>query len=401
MLSQQVKFAKYSPHLWYGTQQLIFNSDGDVTGSLSINAVLVYYSIFSILVPVFVLSLKKRKLSWRLTRLEMSALYFYLYCLLSAPLSLNPLLSLFWASLGIAVVLWASCLGQSINSILVSSSKPVSQFLPGYLLIFSLFAICINLLKSLIYFKADKVLSAGLSSSFLVIIILFALLIKWMTSNSLASKACIISVAALTTFLNSFSSLVSCYIALAFFSFRRAMYALSAFLVTLGGAMSYFLYKYASENIGSFLAFNKNAEAFLTGSGRIDILNSSLDAFQGLSPLHKLFGVGFMAERQLLVAYDLPWITHVHNSMLSSLLGLGIVGIALCIYFYICPFLSKPHNSVHLSLFLTFHLAMVVFGITDIVYIAKPSIPLLFSLVIYRIFKLDRLHPAKAYWRTT
>ena len=186
-------------------------------------------------------------------------------------------------------------------------------------------------------------------------------------------------------YLNSFSSVLAFTLALLvllLFSGRYFLFLLATFGLIAAG-IGFFLY--LSVNLDAVI-FNNPARAFLIGTGRIAIYEYALQVYQELPLARKLFGVGFMAEREYPVGSSLSWTINVHNSFLSNLVGTGLVGLCQSLLLAIVPFFTfkKLQNRLGKEValkWISLHVMFLASGFTSIGYPSQPSWQILFFLI--------------------
>ena len=163
----------------------------------------------------------------------------------------------------------------------------------------------------------------------------------------------------------SFSGLFSFFSSYMIVKYPRIVIA----FIPLIGFMVYQVKLFLEDNIGLYLFYGKNAEHFLTGSGRFDLLFSVYKYVFEEPTLAKFFlGSGFMSERIILSQMNLAWSTDPHNEIVRAFLNYGLFGLIL-IYFLWKASLKFVGYTVHLRILIV---SIVIFSLFNAVYGFKP-----------------------------
>ncbi|MDH4317548.1 MAG: hypothetical protein OEV64_04085 [Desulfobulbaceae bacterium] len=373
--------------------KFVFNEDADVSGHFAasnaayITAILTILFICSLLLKVKIIKPPRNNLL-------LVPLFYYGYGLLTSVFSFLPLVSLYRSATGIGFFLVSCSLGCFLNRF--PPDKAVEHI---YKLVWCI-ALC-GILGAIIF---DHLYTPGFSllnlrAGYIGLITLYLCL--WhLTSYYFRSGSKHLILAAfiliVTIYLHSFSAFIAFIGAIMVVTFLLKKYFISLIFMLCTTFMGVQGFSYLNENIDSVI-MGKRAGAYLIGSGRFDAYLTGIAVYQKLDIVRQLIGVGFMAEREVLVGHGLTWVTDIHNSPLSSLMGLGVFGLIFYLLFTIAPFLYFNRFKKYLSLELTvkwmaMHSMFLLYGVTSSSYLATPSLQLIlfstFTIFMYRNYKL-------------
>jgi O-antigen ligase len=383
----------------YALPKLIFNSEGDPAGLTVVNSTLIINAIATLTIILLIAASRVKPKKIRLDGLFLITFLYYIVTAVSATYSLNKLITLYWSFVGLGFYLVSLYLAEFILEKALTV-KNAFILLNTFLLRYSVMIVFVNIIFYLLYFQS-KFSFLGVSSDFAAMLMLYATFSTAILKNTQRYWLFFLMAIVASAFLNSFSSIISIIVGIIVYLFISGKYKTSILIVIFILFSANIFYFYLLQNIGEYVFLDKNAEAFLTGSGRFNLYEISLQIYlDEFSIFRKIFGVGFMGERAVLEGRDLGWITDPHNSFILNMLDLGIIGIIFYIIFTVYPFVYlrfMPVEKVKFSrLFLFFHISCIVFGLTSSYYIGKPSIVLIFSLAYFSILKYKYISPRES-----
>lgn len=297
---------------------LIFN-EGDPSGGLVLNSKLIVLAIANIALLCF-LVFTERLLVGSLLRKYVLLLFFFFF--ISSAVSLNyrgMYYSLHWL-----IVLY------------ISSRLIIDRI--------SLLRLLITFVYTVYVAGFIRQIMVGSISAFVPIdrVVVISL---WLSSELLKSgykvKASLLF--ALTLLGRSLSGLISFF----FVKLINVKFRYAIFIVPLTIYLSISFVEFLELNPGKELFYSKNAEHFLSGSGRIMVLSESIDYFFKESSLFfLLFGYGYTNEREFLLLLDVPWVTDPHNEILRAFIQFGFLGllILLGLYYFILKSISTRYK---------------------------------------------------------
>jgi len=354
--------------------KLITNVDGSPTGKVevSFNA---YLSIFFTLLFIICIFLSNVRYAVKFDNHPAILLptAYYVYALLASFFSIYAEMSFYRSFIGICFCLIGFYIGKAAFQKKDQAFFENASFL---ILFFGVFGVLVfNIMhkdiKDLMYLQGGFIalIAAYISLSYLI---------NYYESKRDFNLFYFLFFFGVCVFLNSFSSFLAlnaCIFLVLYFYKRRF---LLVFFLVLFFIFLYFFFSYVASNPDQ-LVLGKPAGAYLTGSGRFAIYQGAIEVYSSLPLFQKIFGVGFMAEREVLSQLDLTWNIDVHNSFLSTLLGLGILGGFIYLLCMLAPFfylkrLKKNINHVLLFKWIVFHSLCFIYGITSSTYIAVPSV---------------------------
>lgn len=386
--------------LLYALGRLIFNTDGDIHGSFNTNTTLYLNSFVSMSILVFIFMLKKNFFKFQWHGLYKIVFFYYTFALMSSIYSGIAVLSLYNSFIGFFYVIASIVLGEKI----VINNHDIEKQFYAFMKILSYFAffgILTSAYFEYTYTGVVDFISKGVPADFNVTLILFIAFVLITKYSNFKSLTIAILLIILSLRLNSFSAILSFFGMILFYLLYKKKYILfsTIFLfLFLGGSL---FIDMISSGVGSMVINNKPAEAYMTGSGRFDLYMAAFDAYSSKYNLfERFFGTGFMAERNILKNYDLPWVTDPHNAFILNLLGLGVFGAFFYFLFLFYPFYfynkvkDFPILQKYTLIWLCFHIISILFSISSSYYLGRPSFLLLFSLsfyyILYQNYKLQK-----------
>lgn len=311
-----------------------------------------------------------------------SILIFYLLASITAINSFLPLLSGFRAISGIGLTLAASAYGQYLARNYTSSFE--------YQIFSFALAICATYSIGSAFFQVQVLnaplipLRGGMGATIAFLLCIWKIIdLYCKPTYKNFGLVCFFFLIGIS--LNSASAIMSFGLALLFLALVNGRVVLF-FTGLIGVIVAIFGFiEYLNANIDDVI-FNKPARAYLIGTGRFPLLKFAIEYYQTeFTTAQQIFGVGFMAEREILKLSELSWTSNLHNSMISNLLGVGIVGFLASATFLFAPFLlfSKTKKVVGRTLankWIACHLIFLFFGFTSSDYPNSPSWLLLIFL---------------------
>lgn len=314
---------------------LIFN-EGNASGGLVVNSKLIMLAIANISL-LFLLVINERLLLG--SRLRKYVLFLFLFFLLSSVVSFN-LRGLYY-SLHWLIVLYISSrlVFDRANPFNVLTLFVYTVFIAGFIR-----QIMTARVSPLVPMDRAVVVSMWLGMEFL----------------RLGSKAKG-SILLILTFLGrSFSGIISFFLVKIVNLKKRYVIILVPLVIYLGVSFVQFL----QDNQGLELFYSKNAEHFLSGSGRVMVLTESIDYFLNVSSMTSLLvGHGYTNEREFLLMLDVPWVTDPHNELLRAIIQFGFMGLVLLlILYYLILKEISPRHRLLVWMFLVFSMFNAVIG---------------------------------------
>lgn len=368
----------------YSAPKLIFNESGSPLGGFNANTTLIINASVTLLVLAFIAIKKKSKLKIPSNAMFILALIYYVIAFTSTAYSPLPLITSYNSIIGVFFVYTAAAISEYVENI--ESNKERYQWLLSFILKFSVASILTNALFYFIYFGEKDFFTNGVSADFTAALVLFCSISYYHLNKGF--RSCVyLFIAILISFkLNSFSSLMSISVGYCFFCLYNKNYIKLSFIMLTIGFSSVIFYTFLIDHQGSELIINnKPVNAYLTGSGRFDYYLAAVDVLTESSFTKLLFGSGFMAERVLMEGKGLSWVTDPHNSLLLSILGMGIIGVLLYVSFALYPFFKvnmlNPKNNIQPH-WIFFHVTFLSYGMTSSYYIGRPTVILIFSLIL-------------------
>ncbi|ANP74983.1 hypothetical protein A134_00495 [Vibrio crassostreae 9CS106] len=373
----------------YGVPKLIFNVDGSPLGGFDANLTLFINAIGTLFVLFVIVSRDKRAQYFPKSKFYLIAIIYYLIALMSSFYSGLPLISSYNAIVGGLFVFSASAIAKHVNK--EGNIFDNYQWFLSFLLKFTIAGILINILFYYIYFGKSDFLKHGIGADFSAALLLFVAISNMHIKNGFLPKFLFFLALILSLRLNSFSSLLSVSVGYVVFLLYNKNFIRFSIVVLCSILTITLFYTFLLDNSGSGLIINnKPANAYLTGSGRFDYYLTAFDVIKNFDFFKFIFGTGFMAERLLMDGFGLSWITDPHNSALLSFLGMGTMGfflyLSFCIYPYIkVLYMKKSGLEAH---WIFFHTTFIAYGFTSSYYLGRPTVILIFSLLLTSIITL-------------
>ncbi|MBB5723924.1 hypothetical protein FHS72_003571 [Loktanella ponticola] len=364
-------------------QRVTINTDANVNSSFQSSSAAYAVALSTVLLIGFSYAYYN-KVFMRLPRniVTISILVFYLIASISAINSFLPLLSGFRAVSGIGLTLAASAYGQYLARNYASSFE--------YQIFCFALAICATYSIGSAIFQVQVLnvplipLRGGMGATIFLLLCIWKIIDLYSSRNYRnISLVCLFFMIGI--FLNSASAVMSFGMALLFLALVNGRMLL--FLTGFAGVSiaTFGFIEYLNANIDDVI-FNKPARAYLIGTGRFPLLSFAIDYYKTeFTIAQQVFGVGFMAEREILKLSELSWTSNLHNSMISNLLGVGVVGFFASAVFLVAPFFlfSRIKNIAGGALankWIACHLIFLFFGFTSSDYPNSPSWLLLIFL---------------------
>lgn len=371
-------------------QKNVFNEDADVSGSFAASsaAYLVAASIaFLVLANVVYYGMHITVLP--ASGIFLSIAFFYIYALITSPASGLPALTAFRALSGAGYVIIAGHFGRLVAKRgWVEGEKQVYHLilLTALALAVGAYMFNVNIMK-----KTNPLnIQAGSGALLFMFLSLWKLIdYRFRFQKKDIFFAALFAVVGVL--LHSFSSILALgvtLLALLFISGRHLLFLVTISLIA-ASVFAFIQYLYANPDS---IVLGKPARAYLIGSGRFAMYEYAFETYKTLTLDRQIFGVGFMAERELFVGSDLSWSINLHNSFLSNLLGTGVVGLTLSMLFGGLPFLARRKVIKNTSLeiyfkWISMHVMFLAYGMSSIDYPSSPS-PLLLIFLCFTAFVL-------------
>ncbi len=376
--------------------KLIFNTSANPAGKFHASAAAYFFAIVTIWFIIFINIKHIRTITTIPNKwIFKLPLLYYTYALFFSPLSLIPMVSLFRAISGIGFVIASISIGKSLSK--YPLEKRIKTF-SKILILILIVGIISNYLFQAVYLKIYSPLQLkagyiGLICTYLSLWYLIDYYTKHKKKYLFLSLFLLFS----ASLLHSFSAYIAYYAAFIYLSFYLRKYLQAILLTAIPLYLLPIIIHYLKTHPYKII-LGKPAAAYLIGSGRFEVYMAAIDAFiNKLNEINKIFGVGFMAERDILASYHLTWSSDPHNSFLMSLLGLGLIGTLLYTGYIIAPFfyikkLRKLYNENYVLKWIGMHIMFSIYGLTSSSYLATPSIQLiLFLLFSYILLKGEKI----------
>ena len=382
--------ATWMPILIFAASKLIFNDEGDPTAAVSFNFTLVINAIVTMGLTFVALLSRRRLATIRVGVLNYVVLIYYILALLSSLYSLSVPLTLYWSLTGIGYFFIGIFVAEEICA-KAASFEERYKLLRYHILLFAVLSIVVNATFVVVYMDQWSIAN-GIPSDYVALLLLLIYYFDIKINRSTKARLQFILAACLCLFLNSFSSYAAFFSAVMLYKLLTKQYTQLFFVLIVALVLTAMAIPFLQQNVGETLLFNKPAEAYLSGSGRFNLYIVAYDVFRSFNPFEMLFGVGFMAQRDLLLGHDLPWITDPHNSLIASALGLGLLGVFLYFLFVLFPLLKPRTAGGYEKIWRSFHFGFVAYGITSSYYLGRPSMLLLYAVAFYNIatFRSDK-----------
>lgn len=322
----------------YVLSKVLFNNEGDAKGDFVTNNILYLNAFFTILFLVLIFLSKEKKLKYNFSGLYGITFIYYIFCLISSIYSNIIFLSFYNSVCGILYTISSLVLGEKIIKNNYSLEMSFNCLI-NFLYLFSFFAILANMYFFYAYRGENDFIKNGVSSGFIALLILYLSFVLFVHNTNIYRKIMSIFLFLITIKLNSFSAFLSFGAMIIFYFFMRKRYLLILISSVFIYLATISFLSYLDANIGVATINNKPAEAYMTGSGRFILYETAFKIYINEYDLReKIFGVGFMAERSVLLGHDLPWITDPHNAFVLNVLGLGLIGVIIYFIFIFYPF---------------------------------------------------------------
>jgi len=374
-------------------EKLIVNTGGSVSGSFQSSNAAYFLAFYTLVFVLFILFKDLKKILFIKNRFYVILpLFYYLLGLILSGVSLLPVVSAFRSSIGIGFILLSGTIGHYLNNFNIDISLKLYYKLLITILIAGIIG---KILYSYLYISGFSILN--LQAGYIGLISLYIGIWNFIEYKNKKGRRYLFNMILfilIALLLHSFSSFLAFYIAFSYVIFLYKHRIMSLLLIGSPILLLSAVITYLNNNLDTII-FGKPAAAYLIGSGRFDIYPAAESAFYNFDLLHKVLGIGFMAERNILSKYDLTWSIDPHNSFIVSILGLGVLGAFLYLLFIIVPFFMKKRILIYQSKsiffkWITMHIMFTIFGITSSDYLARPSILLILYIILsFIIFNIN------------
>lgn len=384
------------PIVLYASQKLIFNDEGDVQGGITLNSKLYTNAGVTILIVFLANCAREKPFSFKKDRLSVIFLLYYVLGCISSMFSFMPMVTLYWSIVGLGYYGVSLLIAESILE-KTNNQKEIAERFTAHIILYSVSTIIVFSIFKYLY--ADSLsnfdFSGGIYSDHAALLFLLTAYVNMeiIRKNTRINRILVMFAVLIGgTLLNSLSAYLAFLLSYTVYKIRKGRWISFIFMGGILLCLALIGYSYIQDHTGEKLLFSKNAEAFLTGSGRFVLYSSAVDAYiNDLNIFEKFFGVGFAAERIVLMDKDLPWITDPHNSFILSTLGMGVIG-AILYFSFALHGMRLAKRSPLGDMWFIFHVAFLAFGVTQSSYLGKPSFLLIYGFALFQLqFRYDRM----------
>lgn len=376
----------------YAVGKIFFN-DADPSRGFNVATAQIYLAVSTLAILTMILFLRKRVLAIPTFGLFYLANVYYFAALLTAIYSNVFILTFYNAVVGLLYVLAAQTLAEAIYQAKSDFHLRVNLFI-RFLAVLMLFMAASNVYFSYVHRGVNNFLTAGVEAGFSALLFLYLVFFKIVNTRSIIKQIILFVTFPISVVFNSISAIIAFSGVYTFSLITRRKWLQLLFVCATISIFIFYIYSILVAGVGSLILLNKPAEAYLTGSGRFAVYQTSVRVFvQEYSIYEVLFGVGFAAERTVLEGRGLAWITDPHNALILTLLGMGLCGTMIYMAFMIYPFIFwanvkrlKPHNTALVratEMWIYLHVFFAIFSMTGSYYIGKPSLLLIISLTYF------------------
>jgi hypothetical protein len=313
-------------------------------------------------------------------------LVFYSYCILTAPLSEYPLLSM---HLGIRGVLYV-ILGIVAWEYIRRSRNPILSF--NYFIAACFFGMLLMIIIEYIArFNIAYVSSVGVGGSFIGLfglLFIYSLYNNKQVVHSYVKRLAIFILAVfcfmLVLKINSLTSILAFIVGIVICGFRfRNLKVITLFIALLTIAVLFLLPMFIS---GEFLIANKSIDTITSGTGRFETWAVCYEQISNFDI--PFIGVGFLADGSILKQYEgILTVTHTcHSSILSNIVGLGLFGFifyVLFIFIHALQIVVLSPLSVFKEYTVIIFTSFIIFGWASLVYPGVATLLITVSVMMF------------------